>query len=126
MGFSAGRRPGRPAGARNKRTDESLARMQVSAERLLLVMPDAFHGDAHALLMSVYKDPAQPIAVRIEAADKAIGYEKPKLAAQRVDIEVTHSLRHLSDAGWTKPLRITPQNWACRLLTVDRSRASRL
>jgi hypothetical protein len=72
--------------------------MEVAAERLSHSMPEAFHGDAHALLMCVYKDPTQPIAVRIEAAGKAIGYEKPKLAAQRVDMDVTHSFSHLSDA----------------------------
>src|SRR5687768_14480140 len=72
MGISTGRPRGRPPGARNKRTTESLARMQEAAERLSKVMPEAFQGDAHALLMSVYKDPTQPIAVRIEAAGKAM------------------------------------------------------
>jgi hypothetical protein len=104
MGISTGRRPGRPAGARNKRTNESVARMQELAERLSQVMPEAFHGDAHALLMAVYRDPAQPIAVRIEAAGKAIGYEKPKLAAQRIDIHVTRPFRDLSDAELDKAL----------------------
>ena len=38
------------------------------------------------------------------AAGKAIGYEKPKLAAQRVDMDVTHALRDLSDAELYKAL----------------------
>jgi hypothetical protein len=71
--------------------------MEETSERLSQAFPEAFHGDAHALLMSVYKDPAQPIAVRLEAAGKAIGYEKPKLAAQRVNVDVTHSWRDLSE-----------------------------
>ena len=87
----------------------------VAAERLSQSMPEAFCGDAHALLMSVYKDPTQPIAVRIEAARKAIGYEKPKLAAQRVDMDVTHSLRHLSDAELDKAITDDAAKLALRI-----------
>jgi hypothetical protein len=43
--------------------------------------PDAFDGDAHALMMAVYKDPSQPIALRLEAAKAALPYEKPRLAS---------------------------------------------
>jgi hypothetical protein len=31
--------------------------------------------------MAVYKDPRQPIELRVTAAKAAIGYEKPRLAA---------------------------------------------
>jgi hypothetical protein len=31
--------------------------------------------------MSIYKDPLQPVQVRIDAAKAAIGYERPRLAA---------------------------------------------
>jgi hypothetical protein len=40
---------------------------------------DAFEGDAHALLMPVYKDATQPIELRAVAAKAAIGYEKPRV-----------------------------------------------
>jgi hypothetical protein len=42
---------------------------------------EVFHGDAHALLTTVYKDPKQPIGLRIEAAKAALPYEKPRLAS---------------------------------------------
>jgi hypothetical protein len=42
---------------------------------------DAFEGDAHAFLVTVYKDPRLPLPIRIEAAKACVGYEKPKLAA---------------------------------------------
>ncbi len=45
------------------------------------MLHDAFDGDAHALLMLVYKDPQQPMELRLEVAGKAIRYEKPALAA---------------------------------------------
>jgi hypothetical protein len=76
-----GKRPGsgRPAGKPNKRSErfkEELARVAAVVEQAL---PEPFHGDAHALLMMVYKDPSNEISLRIDAAGKAIGYEKPKL-----------------------------------------------
>jgi hypothetical protein len=78
-----GKRPGsgRPSGKPNKRSEahqEAVARAAAVVEQAL---PEAFHGDAHALLMMVYKDQGQPIQTRIDAAGKAIGYEKPKLAS---------------------------------------------
>ena len=39
---------------------------------------EVFQGDAHALLMTVYKDLKQPIGLRMEAA---LPYEKPRLAS---------------------------------------------
>ena len=42
---------------------------------------EVFHGDAHALLMTVYKDLKQPIGLRMEAAKAALPYEKPRLAS---------------------------------------------
>jgi hypothetical protein len=46
----------------------------------------AFEGDAHALLMAVYKDTTQPVELRLEAARAAIGYEKPRLAAVNANV----------------------------------------
>jgi type II secretory pathway component PulM len=45
------------------------------------VLHSVFHGDAHALLMTVYKDLKQPIGLRMEAAKAALPYEKPRLAS---------------------------------------------
>lgn len=72
---------GRPSGARSKRTAEREAAVKEVAERLSEVMPGAFQGDAHALLMAVYKDPSQEVKVRVSAAVAAIRYEKPALAS---------------------------------------------
>ena len=41
----------------------------------------AFEGDALAYLTSIYKDPAKPKNLRIDAAKTAIRYERAALAA---------------------------------------------
>jgi hypothetical protein len=81
-----GRRPGagRPKGAINKRTEALAEAVAVTAATLKDTIPDAFTGDAHALLMALYKDPANPLTLRMEAARAAIRYEKPALAALQV------------------------------------------
>jgi hypothetical protein len=40
-----------------------------------------FDGDAHATLMALYKDLEMPPQLRMQAAAKAINYEKPALAS---------------------------------------------
>lgn len=71
---------GRPRGAQNKRTEAVQAATQQVAEQIEVVLPDAFTGDAHAYLMAIYKDPAQPTGLRVDAAKAAIRYEKPSMA----------------------------------------------
>ena len=76
------RRGGRQRGTKNKRTvaiERALA--NASAKITGALGAEAFQGDAHALLMAVYKDTAQPIELRVLAARAAIGYEKPRLAS---------------------------------------------
>jgi hypothetical protein len=67
---------------KNKRT---LARELVladTAEKITAALgTNDFAGDAHALLMAVYKNVTQPIELRVLAAKAAIRYEKPRLAA---------------------------------------------
>ena len=48
---------GRQKGVPNKRTEQREAAVQEAAELIRTVIPDAFDGDSHALLMAVYKDP---------------------------------------------------------------------
>lgn len=86
-----GNPPGRPRGAKNRRTREVEAAAFEAAERIGLAVPDAFTGDAHAFLMAIYKDPRQPVELRLEAAGKAIRYEKPALAS--VDVTSTNEHR---------------------------------
>lgn len=100
-----GNRPGRPLGAKNKRTAAVEAAAKAAAEAIGAAMPGAFEGDAHAFLMAVYKDPKQPIEVRLDAAGKAIRYEKPALAA----IDMTSTNEHVVHMVSAEPL--SPEGW---------------
>jgi hypothetical protein len=74
------RRGGRQRGVKNKRT-AALAQAQAdAAAKVTQALGDAaFDGDAHALLVSVYRDTTQPMELRLNAAKAAIAYEKPRL-----------------------------------------------
>jgi hypothetical protein len=98
MGIRTGRPRGRPAGAKNKRTREREAAMQEAAARLEGTIDGAFQGDAHAFLTAVYKDPAMPLNVRVDAAKAAVSFEKPRLNASE------HNLRS-SDQSITEWLK---------------------
>lgn len=75
------RRGGRQKGTPNKRSIVLEQKAREAAEIIEGTLPEAFKGDAHALLMTIYKDPNNPMPLRIDAAKAAIGFEKPKLAA---------------------------------------------
>src|SRR5687767_9567326 len=79
MGTRTGLPRGRPKGSKNKRTVEREVAMQKAAQAITAAIPEAFEGDAHALLMATYKDTALPLPTRLDAAKAAIGYEKPRL-----------------------------------------------
>jgi hypothetical protein len=64
---------GRKPGARNKRTVEVLS----AAENVLATIVEPFQGDGVALLQLVYKDPRQPLSIRMSAASLAAKYERP-------------------------------------------------
>lgn len=72
---------GRKKGTLNKRTAQREQRVQEAAAVIAGVIPGAFEGDSHALLMAIYKNPDNPLELRLDAAKAAIGYEKPRLAA---------------------------------------------
>jgi hypothetical protein len=78
---------GRQKGTPNKRTAERKAAVVAVAERVNAMLPDAFQGDAHAFLITVYKDPSVDMQTRIDAARAAIGYEKPRQSS----VEMTRS-----------------------------------
>jgi len=61
--------------------------MQTAAQTIEAVIGPAFEGDAHALLMAVYKDAALALDLRVDAAKAAIRYEKPALAQVQADVE---------------------------------------
>jgi hypothetical protein len=82
MGKRTGNPRGRPKGAKSTRTVEREAAMQEARKKAAETLGvEAFDGDAHALLMLIYKNTAHPIELRVDAAKAAIGYEKPRLAA---------------------------------------------
>jgi hypothetical protein len=77
-GFKTG---GRKKGAKNKRTlllENSTHQMLDRATELL--GDNAFEGDAHALLTSIYKNTRLPLEFRLHAAKAAIRFEKPPLS----------------------------------------------
>jgi hypothetical protein len=79
---------GRKAGARNKRTEELQQAMTETAAQLNEALgPKAFQGDAHALLMAIYKDTSRDIELRLDAAKAAIGFEKPKLSSVEATLD---------------------------------------
>jgi hypothetical protein len=89
------RRGGRQKGTRNKRSkalDDARARAEALIEGTI---PGAFVGNAHALLMAIYKDPALPLHVRVDAAKAAIGYEKPRLERKSHEHDVSDPLKAL-------------------------------
>ena len=80
MGKKTGRPRGRPKGAKNKRTAQREAAMHEASAQIAKTVGGAFEGDALAYFMSIYKDPAKPEHLRIDAAKVAIRYERPALA----------------------------------------------
>jgi hypothetical protein len=81
---------GRPAGATNKRTQKREAAMAEAAKAVEGAIAEAFSGDAHALLMAVYKDPSRDMALRVDAAKAAIRYEKPALSSIEANLSVSN------------------------------------
>ena len=88
------RRGGRVKGTPNKKT-MALSNAVLEANRKIgELLPAEFKGDAHALLMYIYKDEAAPLDKRLAAASAAIGYEKHKLAAVQVSGDQKNPVQH--------------------------------
>ncbi|MGC1859666.1 MAG: hypothetical protein WA733_00700 [Methylocystis sp.] len=102
------RRGGRQRGTKNKRTlDLARAQAETSEKFTAALGPAAFTGDAHALLMSIYRDASQPVELRVTAARAAIPFEKTRLSATELSgraggpIEVvSKKQRDASVAAW--------------------------
>lgn len=88
-GFKTG---GRKKGVKNKRTRriESAARRLLDEAKGVLGDQGAklFEGDAHALMVLTYKNPALPLDIRMDAAKAAIRFEKPAFTQTAVDLTV--------------------------------------
>lgn len=98
MGKRTGRPRGRPPGAQNKLTVERMAKVEEAAQAISEALPNAFTGDAHTLLMLVYKDANQAMNVRIDAAKAAIGFEKPRLGSTNVTMDDKRTAEQFTDA----------------------------
>ena len=88
------RGPGRPKGAKSKHTKEFAEHVAATATAIESMIPGAFTGDAHALLMALYKDPRMDKETRLRAAQAAAPYEKPKLASTEFKGDADSPLKH--------------------------------
>jgi type II secretory pathway component PulM len=81
---------------------------------------NVFEGDAHAVLVSVYKDLTQPMQLRLAAAQAAVRYEKPALSA--VDTTVDDKRSYVARMPQPEP---TPEQWLRQYgaLVKDRDKA---
>jgi len=95
MGIRTGNPRGRPPGAKSKRTVEREQAVATAAKEIEAAIDGAFDGDAHALLMVVYKDPKHEMALRIDAAKAAIRYERPALSSVEAKMEVTERVEEV-------------------------------
>ena len=69
---------GRPKGAKDRQPRRSW-RALAAATEAVSALPGGFKGDAHSLLMMIYKDPMQPMNLRLDAA-KDGAPTKPRMA----------------------------------------------
>ncbi len=75
---------GRPRGSQNGNTKARREASRAVIERFETETPEAFQGNALALLQMVYRTQTLPLEVRIDAASKAIRFETPALGATLV------------------------------------------
>ena len=99
---------GRQKGVKNKRTVllEQVAAQAELSHAVGKAIPKAFRGDAHAFLMSVYKDPRMPLVTRIDAAAKAIRFEIPTIGsieANRGDPPATQPVQAVNQRNASSP-----------------------
>ncbi len=93
---------GRKKGGKNARTVEREQHMQQAAQLIEQALGDAaFAGDAHDLLVAVYKDTSHRIELRIGAAKAAIGYEKPRLGTTTLQGDEDAPLHVVGELVWT-------------------------
>jgi hypothetical protein len=69
---------------------------------------ELFEGDAHAFLMSIYKDKSLPLNLRLDAAKSAIRYEKPAMTVIDARSKTETVLYAISD----KPMSL--EEWAVK------------
>lgn len=95
---------GRKPGGRNGFTKDRAEQVQAAAAAIEGVIPEAFVGDAHALLMAVYKDPSHDWGLRVDAAKAAVKFEKPALSS--VEAKVTQRFEDMDRAELLEQIRV--------------------
>ncbi len=103
----SGRRKGSES-IRRKLTPDQMAKV---SEAVKGVIPNAFEGDAYALLASVYKNPDLDLPLRMKAAETAIGYERPKLSAVEMKADV---VAQVETNTVDRPPAETREEWLAR------------
>jgi hypothetical protein len=78
------RRGGRKKGTKNRKTVENEQAMEEARIIIEQSIPGAFEGDAHALMMAIYKHPEVNLETRLRAASVAVNFEKARLASMEV------------------------------------------
>jgi hypothetical protein len=62
-----------------------------AAARVMAGRSEGFPGDAHALLVAIYRNESLPLSMRLDAAKSAVKFERPALATtvltQRTGLE---------------------------------------
>lgn len=91
-GFKTG---GRQKGSKNKKT--LLLEQEGRAIIEEALGKSAFDGDAHSLLILIYKNEALPLQIRLDAAKVAIRFEKAALAAVELGGALDHTHYGISD-----------------------------
>jgi hypothetical protein len=85
---------GKKKGSRNKKTILRIEQMKLAAEKMANEDGSrVFAGDAHALLMTCYKNEDLPIEFRARCAEAALKFEKPAL--QAVDSSITERRQYV-------------------------------
>lgn len=88
MGKRTGNPRGRPAGSKSTRTIEREREIAEVARVIESALDKPFKGDAHTLLMTIYKDESQPVERRLDAAKAAVAYEKPRLSSVEAKVDL--------------------------------------
>ena len=100
MGIATGKPRGRPKGSLNKSSEKLQQALAEKAVAVEATLDEPFASDSHDLLMSIYNDLTQPLAIRMEAAKASLPYEKPRLASTDLRATPSAPTRTPCSSGW--------------------------
>jgi hypothetical protein len=98
---------GRVKGSKNRRTRQIEAASKATVDAVTEALGEqAFDGNAHAVLVAVYKDLKNPVELRVDAAKAAIRFEMPALSSVDQKGNATPQYVAYLPAGCA-----TPEDW---------------